>query len=170
MTSVELLALAKMTLAAVPHHSGITAELCAAICWVESSGDPDAVGDSGRAIGLAQFHLATWEAYGLGCRDHRETACGFRDCPCCSMIALVREMNEALEHEPTPAASTADHVLRRCARLHNAGRFDTRRTLYTDRVARALAHLILAANVPPVRAATVRERSGRPSPARRARP
>lgn len=40
--------------------SPLSANELVAMCLVESSGNPDAVGDGGRAVGLLQFHAPTW--------------------------------------------------------------------------------------------------------------
>jgi len=140
MTLPELLALATSTLNSVPHHPAVTPELCAAICWVESSGRPDANGDDGKALGLAQFHLATWVRFRDACHPHA-MAPARRTCPDCSMRALVRELSFAAERAARFKPNNAGFVRRFLCRFHNAGTYDDRNTVYCRKVAAAIDQL-----------------------------
>lgn len=142
MTLPELLALATTTLNSVPHHPAVTPELCAAVCWVESSGNPKAVGDNGAAVGLAQFHLATWKRFRRGCYRHlyaQELA--LRTCPYCSMRALVVELSFAAERASRFKPNNDGFVHRFLCRFHNAGVYDDHNTVYCRRVQRVMADL-----------------------------
>lgn len=46
---------------ALEHGSPLTRNELVAMCLVESSGNPSAVGDGGKAVGLFQFHAPTWK-------------------------------------------------------------------------------------------------------------
>lgn len=56
----ELLALADVALSMEKPVKGCDRYWLVAVALVESGGDPSAVGDGGRAIGLHQFHLPAW--------------------------------------------------------------------------------------------------------------
>lgn len=145
MTLPELITLATSTLNSVPHHPAVTPELCAAICWVESSGNPNATGDKGAAYGLAQFHRATWRVFAkrpcpvhAGARpDHQLHAF----CPDCSMRALVTELSYAARRVPSFKARDLMFVRRWLCRFHNAGRFDDANTVYCRNVAKVIESL-----------------------------
>lgn len=137
MTLQQLVTLAATTLADVPHQPAITPELCAAICWQESTGDPSAKGDRDKktreyhAIGLAQFHIKTWDTFALiPCAQHKQPRCrALRDCPKCSMIALIRELNFAIRNRPAGA-----DPLRTACNFHNAGKLVANRTAYVRKI------------------------------------
>lgn len=151
MTLTELVALAAATLAKVPHHPAVTPELCAAICWIESSGDPEARGDlikghdcrfsdEYEAHGLAQFHWDTWKRFKDQCLGHGRMVDG-RDCPDCSMRALIRECNYAMRKSPKISRNDLNE-LRACAcNLHSRGVIDGKRTSYFLRVNRVMLEL-----------------------------
>lgn len=145
MTLQQLLTLATATLAEVPHHPAVTPELCAAICWHESTGDPLAKGDWDKkkqkhlAIGLAQFHLATWDRFAMRpCRAHsRQPVIIDRTCPGCSMVALVRELNYVCRSSRV-AKSKPDILLTGMIHYHNSGSDTPKRTAYVQRVKRTM--------------------------------
>ena len=121
-------------------RNGITPELMAAICWVESHGDTEAVGDRGRAVGLAQFHACAWRrcsprdshwsrrlhrsVVGPCPRDHRLKV----DCTMRALVKNLRTGAGALRRRKMPVTAAA------LARWHNSGRADGKWTRYATRV------------------------------------
>ncbi len=59
-------------------NAGIDPLIAECICRAENNGNPLAVGDNGRAVGLFQFHLPAWRearrGMGLDERDERTNA------------------------------------------------------------------------------------------------
>lgn len=53
---------ARSLVVATGDRHGIDGERFADVMFCESSLRPDAIGDGGRAVGIAQFHVATWAA------------------------------------------------------------------------------------------------------------
>lgn len=153
MTLQQLVTLASTTLSQVPHHPAITAELCAAICWHKSTGDPLAKGDFDMkrqkhlAVGLAQFHLRTWDRFALiPCSAHKRPPCkAMRTCADCSMIALVRELSFAARSTRIRKSSTAN-IRDGVAHYHNSGSDTPKRTAYVLRVKRTMKQLTPASS------------------------
>ena len=162
MTLPELLALATSTLAQMDHHPAVTPKLCEAICWVESSGNPNATGDKGAAYGLAQFHRATWRAFAknrcpvhAGARpDHQLHAF----CTDCSMRALVSELSYAARRVPSFKARDTQFVRRWLCRFHNAGKLDDANTVYCRKVAAVMMQIDAARPAPTTQPAEVARR------------
>lgn len=119
MKAHELLALA--ALYARP-DIGVTKQLLAAVCWTESRGAINALGDRGKAYGLAQFHGPTWSRFASG----RHLDPGWRRSPGANMETLVREF--------IFVGRTPQHK----ARFHNSGKLDGKSTAYTRRVLAAM--------------------------------
>ncbi len=149
MTLQQLLTLATTTLSQMPHHEAVTPELLAAICWHESTGRPDARGDHDKktgewkALGLAQFHVATWKRFEMGaaCKRHdREYT--MRDCAHCSMRVLINELNHVVEKcKKSLTAPEATDLTAYFANFHNRGKAISRRTAYVLRVTRTIKSL-----------------------------
>lgn len=59
LTTTQLRSLADQAIQ-LEGSSPLTADELVAMCLVESGGNPNAVGDGGRAVGLFQFHPGTW--------------------------------------------------------------------------------------------------------------
>lgn len=137
MTQLELLSLATLVCVETRPPRPITPELLAAICWVESSGNPQAVGDGGKARGLAQFHSSTWRSFARPCPAHRRRTAWMVEaaCPRCSMRTLTAELEHAVAHFHRRATTATWIAL---ARFHNSGRLDGAINEYSARVRAAL--------------------------------
>ena len=131
LTPEQLLALADQVLAVEPHHPRVDRWLLAAIALVESAGYPKAVGDNGRAVGLFQFHVATW-------RDvwKNELSPPNRTMAIAAMTAAVRYLTIGARRLDRP-----DHRPWkdwRLAAFHNAGNVKGCNRAYGEKVVRLM--------------------------------
>lgn len=92
-----------------------------AMCLVESNGNPDAVGDGGKAVGLFQFHAGTW-------KDHTHSPLSRRD-PFASFVVAIRYAKRGARLCATHQVAPTRWVL---WRHHNAGNIFTKNFGYSE--------------------------------------
>lgn len=109
LTVPELLALADQALSMERPVRGVDRYWLVAVALVESGGDPNAVGDGGRAVGLHQFHSPAWsDCWGVDTLRPRNDALS-------SFQAAIRYAGKAR----IDAGTTNPQTLRRRISVHH---------------------------------------------------
>lgn len=120
LTTTQLRELAEVAIAQ-EKDSPLSADELVAMCLVESNGDPDAVGDGGKAVGLFQFHTGTW-------KDHTHSPLNRRD-PFASFVVAIRYAKRGARLCATHHVVPTRWVL---WRHHNAGNIFTKNYGYSE--------------------------------------
>ena len=124
-----------------PVDAVLNTRLLTAIAIVESGGDTQAVGDSGAAVGLFQFHRAAWfDCFqGAACpKGSKVSPLPLRTNAKASAVAAVRFLRWG-ERRLVRAGKPV--TIRTLAMFHNAGNVGGLNKVYGERVAKVYARI-----------------------------